>query len=983
MAPMKKTRLPKRASAFNPLHLKRSAAPPVKPGIPARTVSKAIKKERIFKRLPWPTKQTFHFTWKKLGMVLGGFVATIVLVIAAVFAYYVKDIPNPKTLSTRVVQQSTKITDRNGKVLYSFYGDQNRTVLNPDQISDNIKNATVALEDASFYTHPGFDLKGIARAGFCDITHLCRGGGGSTITQQYLKNTVLNNDPTLSRKIKEVILATEVEQRYSKQEILTGYLNEISYGGSIYGIEAASQSYFGKSAKDLTLSEAATLASIPQRPAYFSPYGSHLDALFARKDYALNRMATLGLITQEQADAAKKDAPNTDNPTFAKRSNLIAPHFVFFVRQQLIDWIGGDPTAAERQLDESGYTVTTSLDLDTQNLAESIMSDMGPTTVKKYGASNASLSAVDPSTGEVLAMVGSVDYSNSKSGNTNFATALLQPGSSFKPFVYATEFDKDHKKSPASITYDVPTDFGNYAPQNYDGHFRGPVTNRNALAQSLNIPAVKNLYLAGIPESIATAQRLGISTLNGKPGDYGLSLVLGAGEVKPVEMANAYAAFENGGLHNALRPILNIAKDGKVVKDFTQDKPTQALEPEVAYQITSILSDNNARTPVFGSRSKLILPDRPVAAKSGTTNSNRDGWTVGFTPQISVAVWVGNNEANKTMIKGADGSVVAAPIWNRFMQEYHKGKPVVEFTQPATLKTVTVDRLSGKLPTDQSPPDQLITDLFADWQIPTTTDDVHTKVKIDKVSGKLATSLTPADSIIEQFFISIHSEVPDKPNWEDPVQQWARDNGGDRPPPTATDDIHVSANQPSITISSPKAGTNLSSGNFTIVTEPSSSRPITSVVFYVNNVSVGTVTAAPWSLTYSADSLPTGTSVIEAHATNDLGLTQTAQVTVNHGGDSTPPGPVLSLTLLKNGAQRVKLSWTNPADADLANVAIYQSTTAGSLGSKVANVTASPNTAGSTEVTGLALGITYFTVRTLDASGNENSPGAQVSVSFP
>jgi membrane peptidoglycan carboxypeptidase len=456
---------------------------------------------------------------------------------------------------------------------------------------------------------------------------------------------------------------------------------------------------------------------------------------------------------------------------------------VFFVRQQLIDFIGGDPTDAEKKLDQEGYVVKTSLDLEAQGLAESVMQDMGPSTVKKYGASNAALTAVDPKTGEVLAMVGSIDYEDSKSGNTNYANALLQPGSSFKPFVYATTFDKVHKKSPASIFFDLQTDFGNYVPQNYDGRFRGPVTIRNSLAQSLNIPAVKALENTGIKDAIGTATRLGISSLTNTDA-YGLSLVLGAGEVRPVEMANAYAGFANGGKHNNLRPILTIEKDGKMVKDFRTDEPTQALEPEVAYQITSILSDNNARTPVFGARNNLTLSDRPVAAKSGTTNSNRDAWTVGFTPQISVAVWVGNNEANKTMVKGADGSIVAAPIWKRYMQEYLKGKPIEQFTRPEGLKDVTIDMLSGKLPTDQSPSDQRITDMFAEWQIPTDFDDVHTKVKIDRVTGKLATDITPPEDIEELVYFYVHSEHPDNPNWEGPVQAWAAANGGNSRPPT-------------------------------------------------------------------------------------------------------------------------------------------------------------------------------------------------------
>ncbi len=981
----------RKSRTFNPLNLRQSKRPLPKPSgrlgklgtISTRQDKDASK--RIFKRLPWPTRGTFRFTWKKFAIVLGSLFAIFVIGIGITFALVVKELPNPKELSSKSQDQSTKLLDRNGNLLFNFYDEKNRTLLKSEDISDNIKKATIALEDASFYDHPGFAVKGLARAVFCRIYPKCgrTAGGGSTITQQYVKNALLSSEQTASRKLKDLILAIEVEQVYTKEEILTGYLNEIPYGGSIYGAEAASQAYFGKSAKDLTLAEAATLASIPQRPSYYSPYGSHLDALFRRKDYVLDRMVIVGYITQEQADAAKKEAPNAENPTFAKRNSIVAPHFVFYVRQKLLEFMQQDGVldaqVAESKLDTAGYIVTTSLDLDTQRLAEGVMQEMGPNMVKKYNASNAALTAVDPKTGEILAMVGSIDYEESKSGNTNFANALLQPGSSFKPFVYATAFDKDHKFSPASITFDLQTDFGNYVPQNYDGKFRGPITNRNALAQSLNIPAVKNLGLVGIKDAISTAERLGITSLTNKPADYGLSLVLGAGEVRPVEMAGAYGAFSNNGLKHTLRPVIKIEKEGKMVKDYTKDEPVQAIEPEVAYQITSILSDNAARAPIFGTRSNLVLSDRPVAAKSGTTNNNRDGWVVGFTPQISTAVWVGNNEANKTMTKGADGSVVAGPIWKRFMQEYLKGKPVEQFTRPDGLKEVTVDRLSGKLPTDQSPTDQRVTDLFAEWQIPKDFDDVHQKVRIDKLTGKLATDLTPPENIEERIYFKVHSEQPNNPNWEVPVQEWARANGGGTPPPTDSDDVHTEANRPTITITSPTTGATVA-GEFTMSADAGGPSEITKVDFFINNVSVGSKTSAPWSVTYNATDLPSGSQIIEAKATNALGLTRTAQITVVKSGDVTPPGKVTGASIIKIPSRGARLSWINPIDSDFSSVNIYQSFAAGVLGSKVRNLPGSPGGSATTDFTGLPLGPVYFTLRPVDASGNENQDTSQLSV---
>jgi len=975
---MPRNKLPK-SNRFNPLGLQQKKQLP-KSGLDLRSTGKTkTPGARYIKWLPWPRRGTFHFTWKKFFIVLAAVVALFIVAIAAIFAYYVRDLPNPKELSTESTAQSTKIEDRNGNLLYSFYGDKNRTVLASSQISNFSKEATVATEDHGFYQESGFSVRGIARAVYCRIVKNCVAGGGSTITQQYIKNTLLTDSPTLSRKIKELILSVETEQVYSKDEILTGYLNNIPYGGSIYGIEAASQAFFGKDAKDLTLSEAAVIAAIPQRPTYYSPYGDNLDALFARKNLVLDNMVQYGYITKDQANAAKADVPNSTNPTFSAQQGLVAPHFVFYVRQALLNYIGGDPTTAEVKLDQAGYTVKTSLDLDTQNLAQSIVSTMGPTEVKKYNATNASLTAVDPKTGEVLAMVGSIDYSNSKSGNTNFANALLQPGSSFKPFVYATQFDQTHKKFPASITYDLTTDFGNYTPSDYDGKNRGPITDRNALVESLNIPAVKNLYMAGVPDTIATAKSLGISSLNADPSSYGLSLVLGSGEVRPVEMADAYSGFANDGMHMPLRPILTISQNGKVVKDFTTNQGTQAITPEIAYEISSILSDNAARAPIFGTNSPLSIYSRPVAAKSGTTQNFRDGWTVGFTPQISVAVWVGNNDPGKTMTKGSDGSIVAAPIWNAFMQQYLKGKPVVQFDKPADITTVSIDMLSGKLPTAATPANDIISDIFAPWQVPTENDDVHRQVKIDSVTGNLATDLTPAADVILQTYFSVHSEEPDKSNWEQPVQAWAAANGYNTPPPTTSDTVHVAANEPTISITSPTNGGTVN-GTVTLTAVPGGTPAISQVQFFVDNASVGTATSSPWSVQYDTSSLTPGSHVIEATVTNEDQLTASAQITVNTStADTTPPGPVSNASVTKGTAvHSAKLSWTNPSDTDLASVNVYQSSAANQLGTKVKTTPAAPSTQGSVEIDGLAPGMYYFVLRPVDASGNENTSTTQI-----
>lgn len=997
---------------LNPLGLRKQA--PVSPSnrhLPKSSATLAsTKKYRPWQKewwREWWKRRKERFSWKKLFIGIGVVFGLVVILISGAFAYYVRDLPNPKIIADRQIDQSTQILDRNGTVLYDFYGDQNRQVVTGDQISTPLKQATIAVEDAEFYSHHGFSVKGISRAVLGQL-HLLpaseMAGGGSTITQQYIKNALLSNKQTPDRKLRELILAIEVERIYSKDEILTGYLNEIPYGSNAYGIQAAARTYFGKDAKDLNLSESAILAAIPNAPTYYSPYGNNLDALFARKDYILDRMASVGFITQTQADQAKKEAPTLDNPAFQHNSNLTAPHFVFYVRQKLIEYLentqGLTPQEAETQLDQAGYKVTTSLDLPTQKMGEKVLADMGPWVVKNYNASNAALTAVDPKTGEVIAMVGSIDYSTSKSGNTNFATALLQPGSTMKPIVYATAFGPDYHYAPGSITYDLQTNFGTdatpYKPNNYNGKFNGPITDRNALAGSLNIPAVKNLSLVGIPAALKTAEKLGVTTLDTEhPEKYGLSLVLGSGEVQGVEMASAYGTFANGGMHNPLRPILKIEKNGQLVKDFRTDQAVKVLEPETAYEINNVLSDYNAKVPIFGSLAKnLTLSDRPVAAKTGTTENNKDGWTIGYTPQLVTAVWVGNNEANKVMSKGADGSVVAAPIWNRFMKQYFQGKQVEQFTRPDTVKDVTIDKLSGKLPTDQTPDNDKITDIFAPWQMPKDPDDVHVKVKIDQASGKLATDLTPAGQIVEQTFFTVHSERPDNPNWENPVQAWAKQNGGGISPPTASDDLHTDANRPTITITSPANGSTVN-GTFTITAGVGGARTITRVEFFLNNVSIGVATTAPWSITYDSKNLQAGSQIIQAIATNDIQLTQSTQVTVTTAQDTTPPDNVTGLTANLDNSKAlnrpIHLNWVNPSNTDLASLNVYISTDpASGAGANPGNLItplhapdATPNatTGVDIDVSALQAGKTYyFSVRPVDGSGNENQSAQKVPV---
>jgi len=542
------------------------------------------------------------------------------------------DIPDLSSFEERRVLQSTKIYDRTGEVLlYDLHQDVKRTIVPYERISRHIKNATVAIEDDTFFQHIGIRPLSILRS---MVTNMRNGGGpfsgagGSTITQQVIKNSLLQREKTLTRKVKELILAIRLEQVLTKEEILSHYLNESPYGGTIYGVEEASQSFFGKSATEVTLAEAAYLASLPQLPTYYSPYGTHKDELDKRKNLVLDRMLLNGFITQEEHDASKNEVVEF-RPQIA--TGIKAPHFVFYIRDYLARKYG------EESLAEQGFKVITTLDWELQEQAEKIVKENALKNEKTYNAENGALVAVDPKTGQILVMVGSRDYFDEKiDGNFNIALAERQPGSSFKPFVYSAAFKKGY--TPETVLFDLRTQFstacapdnftseGNcYSPNNYDEKFRGPVSIRNALAQSLNIPAVKTLYLAGIGQSLKLARDLGITTLK-DTARYGLTLVLGGGEVKLVEMVGAYSVFANEGVKNELASVLRIEDShGNVLEEF-KSNPKEVLDRDITLQISDILSDNVARTPLYGSNSLLYFPGRDVAAKTGTTNDKRDAW---------------------------------------------------------------------------------------------------------------------------------------------------------------------------------------------------------------------------------------------------------------------------------------------------------------------------------------------------------------------
>ena len=607
------------------------------------------------------------------------------ILIVLVFLVVVKDLPNPSKLATYQISESTKIYDRTGKVLlYDIHGEEKRTIISFDAMPDYVKQATLVIEDTNFYHHFGLDFRGVLRAVFANITGRKVSQGGSTITQQFIKNSFLTPERTFVRKIKEAILSIEMELLYPKDKIFESYLNQIPYGSNAYGIEAAAQTFFNKKAKDLTLAESALLAALPQAPSRYSPYGSHFDETKSRQEYILGRMAQFGYITEEQANAAKKE-----ELVFSQiKTSIKAPHFVMYVRELLEEKYGAD------YVQKSGMKVYTTLDADLQDLAEKIVSEGASANQKKYGAFNAALTAVDPKTGQILAMVGSKSYFDDslpkgcKSGktckfepNVNVAARDRQPGSSFKPFAYSLAFKKGY--TPQTVLFDLPTEFnascppaanidvfeGNecYNPQNYDGKFRGPVTIKEALAQSLNVPSVKVLYLAGVNQTINLAQDMGITTLKDRKR-YGLALVLGGGEVKLLDMVSAYGVFANDGIRQPQAPILKVElPDGEVLEEW-REAPEKTLDPQISRTISEILYDNSARAPVFGSNSPLYLGDRPAAVKTGTTQEYRDAWTIGYTPSLAAGVWAGNND-NSPMTKEGAGMFAAAPLWNEFMKK--------------------------------------------------------------------------------------------------------------------------------------------------------------------------------------------------------------------------------------------------------------------------------------------------------------------------
>ena len=612
------------------------------------------------------------------------------IVFLSMFLYLQRTLPDPETIANRQVGESTKIYDRTGEILlYDIHGEEKRTVIPWDDIPESVKEATLATEDSNFYNHKGLDIRGIVRAFFTNLKNFKISQGGSTITQQLVKKALLGDERTITRKIKDLTYSIEIERRFSKDQILWMYLNQIPYGSNIYGVEEASKTFFGKPALDLTNAEAATLAALIRAPSYYSPYGNHVPELLARKDFVLKRMTDLGFITAEEYAAAKEQGLS-----FKKSAEkIVAPHFVVMVKEYLSSKYG------ENVAESGGFKVITTLDADLQLLAEETVEKYAKINKEKYKASNAAMVSIDPKNGDLLTLVGSADYFDIENeGNFNVATAKRQPGSSFKPFAYATALQKGY--TDFTVLFDLKTEFNYncspdalqekdqfgidcYHPQNYDGLYRGPVTLRQSLSQSLNLPSVKTLYLAGVADTIDLAESMGITTLADRER-FGLSLVLGGAEVKLVDITSAYGVFAADGMRSPWSFIQKIESSNGAVLEEKENEPERVLDVQIARMINNILSDNSARAPVFGYSSSLYLAGRDVAAKTGTTQENRDAWVIGYSPNLVTGVWTGNNRQESMTQQGA-GISAAGPMWHEFMAKALESYPNERFVSPAPL----------------------------------------------------------------------------------------------------------------------------------------------------------------------------------------------------------------------------------------------------------------------------------------------------------
>src|SRR3989344_6717670 len=772
-----------------------------------------------------------------------GSAATVLFWGGILFAWSsILSIPSIDNFDTRRIAESTKIYDRTGNVLlYDVHGAVRRTAVPLEDISRHLRNATIAIEDTTFYSHYGFRPFSFFRAMAVNVLSGSYSQGGSTITQQVVKNTLLTQEKKLTRKLKEILLAIKLEHIYTKDQILSAYLNETPYGGTLYGVEEASQYFFGVSAKEATLAQAAYMPSLPQAPTRYSPYGTHRDELEKRKDLVLQRMFENGFIEQEEYDNAKKENIEFKSEATA---GIRSPHFVFFVREYVEKKYGVEAVA------NGGLKIITTLDYDLQKKAEDVVLSYALSNEKNFNAENAGLLAIDPSTGQILTMVGSRGYFDTDiDGMVNVTVTPQQPGSAFKPFVYAAAFEKGY--TPETIVFDVKTQFAAdckpddmethedcYSPENYDGVFRGPITLRSALAQSINIPAVKVLYMTGVENALRYATSLGVTTL-GNRDQYGLTLVLGGGEVYLLDMVSAYGVFANDGVKNTPVAILKVEDaDGTVLEEYTQ-KSERVIPISIARTISDILSDDKARSPAFGEASSLYIPGSSVAAKTGTTNDYRDAWIIGYTKTISAGAWAGNND-NSAMEKRVAGFIVA-PLWNEFMRYAVQKYPSERFAPP--------------------PPETQLDDLHpmlrGVWNA-SPSGEVHDLLYwVEKDNPRSGKPGSAGD--------------PQLPLWEYSVQRWLQ--GTSSLPLLSA--APVTQGGSSLFIVQPKQGAVLQRGTpFAVIVDHKNPNNVTRIALYLNGQYVGSVGKQPYILSVTPTDV--GSMTLRAVAESSSGAEETS-----------------------------------------------------------------------------------------------------------
>jgi penicillin-binding protein 1C len=824
--------------------------------------------------------QKKHFTWKKILFIL---IALFFLGVGGVlvWASFIK-LPDLSTFEARQIANSSKITDRTGKiVLYDAHQSVRRTEIALPDMGYPIQKAVISIEDQDFYNNDGIRPTSIIRALLINLIHGKYVQGGSTITQQIIKNTLLNDDKSVSRKLKEWILAIRLTREFSKDQILGIYLNDAPLGGTLYGVEAASEAYFGIPSSQMDYAQAAYLAAMLPAPTYYSPFGLHRSALDTRKNLVLSKMKQYGYISDAQYTTAK-----AEKITFSEsaESGIKAPHFVFWILNQLEQKYGQDA------IENGGYTIKTTLDYDLQQKAEAIVAARAAINTKVYRATNSGLVAIDPTTGQVLAMVGSRNYFDTTiDGAYNIATAQRQPGSSFKPFVYSTAFEKGY--TPETVLFDVPTEFSTnctadrqplsgytdkdcYHPSDFDKKFEGPLSLRSAIAESRNVPAVKLEYLVGIQNAIDTAHSLGITTLN-NPAEYGLSLVLGGGEVTLLDMTGAYGVFANTGTRNPTTGVLDVDDHSGTVLEQYQPNPNQVMDKNIALTMNNVLADATARIPSFGT-TLITIPG--VAVKTGTTNDDRDAWTVGYTPSMSVGVWSGNND-NSPMTSG--GSAVSGPTWKEFMQY-----ALTKYPSPGFQDPIPNPNYNSLKPI-----------LRGIWM-------GNDTVMVDKVTGLRATADTAPGAEIEKVITDVHDilywvtksdptgPVPTNPGsdpqyhlWEPPVEAWWVNNQS-RYPSTTSSDLPSGFDTTTTQTTSPLTITGLpdtmklsDTVNISVTT---TGTPLSSVDVLVDNSYVATL-PSPFHFVFTPNSYnyQKGSHTITFNATNTSFAKSTTTQTIN------------------------------------------------------------------------------------------------------